>query len=67
MRTTAEISTDARDLIDSSSTKFVPPSIVRIGELSVEFMEAATAELAELREAVTAPAPAPVDAATPTA
>ncbi len=57
MRSTTDIAADARHLVDSSNKAFVPAPIVRIGELSAEFMEAAAAELEALRAAA-APAPA---------
>lgn len=53
-RTPTEIAADARQLVDSSSRAFVPAPIVRIGELSVEFMESAAAELEALKEAAAA-------------
>lgn len=56
MRTPKEIAAEARELIDTSSKAFVPASILKIGELSVEFMEA----VAELIEAAAVPAPAAV-------
>ena len=59
MRTPTEIAAEARDLIDSSNTKFVPAPIVKIGELSVEFMEAAAAKFDAL-DAAAAPAAATV-------
>ena len=39
MRTPTEIATEARELMDTANTAFVPASLVKIAELSVEFME----------------------------
>ena len=41
MRTPTEIATEARELMDTANTAFVPASLVKIAELSVEFMESA--------------------------
>ena len=43
MRTPTEIATDARELMDTANTSFVPASLVKIAELSVEFMESVSA------------------------
>lgn len=49
-RSTNEIASDVQAIIDNSSKAFVPAPVVKICELTAEFMGAAGAELAGLRE-----------------
>lgn len=45
MRTPQTIATEAREMLDESSTKFVPANLVRAMELNVEFMESVAYQL----------------------
>lgn len=45
MRSPLVIAAEARFLVDSSSKAFVPAPIVRLGELSIEFMESVAVAL----------------------
>lgn len=44
-RTPAQIAADARTQLDNANTAFVPVNILKIAELSVEFMESTAAVL----------------------
>lgn len=46
MRTPVEVATEARARLDQANTAFAPANLVKLAELSVEFMESTAATLA---------------------
>lgn len=60
MRDPKTISAEARHLVDTSNKAFVPAPIVRLAELSVEFMESCAALLESQGFMDPAPTPAAV-------
>lgn len=57
MRTPHEVATEARNHLDQANTSFVPANLVKMAELSVEFMESTAATLAAAGQ-IPEPAPA---------